>query len=51
LTQPEILPTLPYAIFSTLQGAQEPTHESQPCKELKMPPHSLRTKLTKIYQQ
>ena len=37
---PMTLPTRPYAIFSTLQGTQNPTHKSQPCKELKMPTHS-----------
>ena len=35
LTQLKTLPTLPHAIFSSLQGTQ-----SQPCKELKMPTHS-----------
>jgi len=33
------LPTRPHAIFSTLQGTQNPV-TSQPCKEPKMPRHN-----------
>ena len=35
------LPTRPHAIFSTLQGTQNPDTKPWPCKELKMPTHSL----------